>query len=108
MYRTILKKYGFIHEPNQATRITVPSPCTSSSKALKKPNPAATTEPRLAAWPPPRLLVPPLPFPPPLHGRAVSLGCLLPYRRRHVRGGGEPGARRPPRPLCQGHPEGAA
>ena len=42
----------------------------------------------------------------PLHGSAGSLGCL--DRRRHVRGGGEPGARRPPPPLCQGHPEGAA
>jgi hypothetical protein len=53
-------------------------------------------------------LGPSSPFPSPLHGRAVSLGCLLPYRRRHVRGGGEPGARRPPRPLRQRHPEGAA
>jgi hypothetical protein len=75
----------------------------AQSRRYHRTSPSAPR--RLASSP---SLGPSLPFPPPLHGRAVSLGCLLPYRRRHVRRGGEPGARRPPRPLCQGHPEGAA
>jgi hypothetical protein len=96
-----------------------PSPPASASFSkqteLKKPRRGGATRPLhppLASPPVSSSPYAPLHPPPvsilllPLHGSAGSLGCL--DRRRHVRGGGEPGARRPPPPLRQGHPEGAA
>ena len=74
-----------------------PRPPPPGLSTIRRPPPVSSSSPSAPLHP--------LPVSSPLHGSAGSLGCP---RRRHVRGGGEPGARRPPRPLRQGHPEGAA
>ena len=85
-------------QANGTEKAQAPTPPPGLS-TIRRPPPVSSSSPSAPLHPLP------LPVSSPLHGSAGSLGCP---RRRHVRGGGEPGARRPPRPLRQGHPEGAA
>lgn len=110
VHRTVARTEPECPNINDTNRRRPPPPPPPSKRKsqtqLASPLPTLPSLHRLAPSSTPPLAS--LPFPPPPHGSAGSLGRLLLLRRRHVRGGGEPGARRPARPLRQGHPEGAA